>query len=414
MQILSEGREEVMKNRLYHALAVSLFSILMLQGALRAEASFQDQAETVNHIETGDVNITLAEYTLRNGKEDAYKLSGEVYPGDVISKIPRISNNAAACWVRAEIKFRNESGDLSGISEEQLRGMPQKWKKCGSFYYYTEPLMPKESVDLFRQVIIPPEWNSSHEEQKLGIDIRADAIQQSHFTPDFSSEAPWGDQVIEQCIHESDSFIISESRSTSFSVQFNGNEHRLLIPEEDFFQNIPALMPGDRYSDSISIRNDTQRQAEIFFQTAFENQTREQQELLDHLILQIRYRSQIIYEGDMKAESLKNGRSLGTFSSGERGELDFTISMPENLNNDFALRNGDVKWIFTVQEKPEPSGSISTPSGYEPAVPSGGTAPASSVRTGDSTSVLPWIFSLISSVLVAAAWICYRKRRNSR
>ena len=404
-----------MKQRLYHVLTIFLFSILILALNREVCASFQDRAETVNHIGTGDVNITLTEYTRRNEREDAYHLSGCVYPGDVISKIPRISNQAASCWIRAEIRFRSLSGEPEGLSMENIQGMPEKWKKCGGYYYYTEPLRQKESVDLFQSVRIPEQWDNSHSGQELGIDIKAEAIQEANFTPDFSKEDPWGDQVIRHCVHETDSFRISESKSTSFTVLFSGNEHRLLIPEKDFFQNIPALMPGDRYSDRVAVRNETQSGAEIFFQTSFENQTREQQQLLEALILQIRYRDRILYEGNMKAESVKNGCSLGSFAPGEGGNLDFTISMPEGLDNDFALRDGDVKWIFTVQEKAEPTTVPANPGRYDiPAETGGGSSPSQSVRTGDDTALLPWIFSLVSAGIVLAAWICYRKRRKSR
>ena len=30
--------------------------------------------------------------------------------------------------------------------------------------------------------------------------------------------------------------------------------------------------------------------------------------------------------------------------------MKFQITVPSELNNDFALRNGDVKWIFSVEE----------------------------------------------------------------
>lgn len=42
------------------------------------------------------------------------------------------------------------------------------------------------------------------QKQKIAVDIQADAIQAANFKPDFSAMSPWGNQVIQKCVHEQD------------------------------------------------------------------------------------------------------------------------------------------------------------------------------------------------------------------
>ena len=41
-----------------------------------------------------------------------------VVPGDVISKIPRITNYASPCWVRARITYKNNRENMEGFSDK--------------------------------------------------------------------------------------------------------------------------------------------------------------------------------------------------------------------------------------------------------------------------------------------------------
>lgn len=103
-----------------------------------------------------------------------------------------------------------------------------------------------------------------------------------------------------------------------------------------------------------------------------------------------------LYSGDLLAVSLNKAVSLGIFQPGKSGEMKFQITVPSELNNDFALRNGDVKWIFSVEEDQKKNTAISNScravrkeensDGYsrKTGAPSGKTAP---VKTGDDTGI---------------------------
>ena len=57
----------------------------------------------------------------------------------------------------------------------------------------------------------------------------------------------------------------------------------------------------------------------------------------------------VIYEGDLESEGLWAAKSLGICSPDERKEICFSIRVPSELGNEWALRKSGVKWIFSVE-----------------------------------------------------------------
>ena len=81
-------------------IAAGLFFLGIL-GVTGAYGYFSDTLQVVNHISVGDIKISVEEYEKKGTKEVPYRNTGEVLPGAVVSKIPRITNHALPCWVRA-------------------------------------------------------------------------------------------------------------------------------------------------------------------------------------------------------------------------------------------------------------------------------------------------------------------------
>lgn len=382
----------MVKNKLKKLLAgaAAIASVIAVSGTY---AYFSDTISVVNHISTGDVNISLAEYELVDGKEVSYSNPKQVVPGDIVSKIPRITNLAEPCWIRAKVTYSNGTPELEGFSDANISGIPEEWIKQGEYYYYTKILDHQKTIDLFDQVKIPDIWTEEHAGQQLAINIQTDAVQAANFEPDFSAMSPWGDQEIELCIHEENGSLISRKEKIKLSVEFNGEAHKLIAVPDDFFSNFQTAMPGDSFQDSVTVSNTTDREAEIFFRTGIENQTDEQRELLEKLDLMISMDGKKLYSGNLLAESLNKDVSLGKFKPGQSGQLDFSVSVPSELNNAYALRSADVKWIFTVNEdEPEPT---VTPTAQDHLK---GT---DAVKTGDSNPLV----ALISLIVIAGAVI---------
>ena len=59
----------------------------------------------------------------------------------------------------------------------------------------------------------------------------------------------------------------------------------------------------------------------------------------------------LLYDGDLGAESLNKYISLGIYEKGYDGEFIFTIEVPKELKNAYALSKIDVKWVFAVEKE---------------------------------------------------------------
>lgn len=385
--------------------------LLIFLGISGAYAVFSDSVTVKNHIATGDINISLKEYQKKNGKEIFYRNPIEVLPGDFISKIPRITNQGMPCWIRTKISFQNNLEMKDGFGEKNIEGISRDWKKKGEYYYYTKPLKKGESVDFFTGVSVPFFWTEDYSGQKLRIGIQADAIQAANFHPDFQEMSPWGNQIVEKCIHETNGKTDCKLEDVELSVKFHGDAQKLLAVPADFFWNFGAILPGDTKKDEISISNTDKNAVEIFFRTEIQNQTKEQKELLEKLALTVSMNGKKFYTGNLKSSSLERSVLLGKFEPQTEGKLTFSITAPPNLKNSYALRDASVNWIFTVNKKDgvftdsplSPDGSENKRYSAENSTP---------VKTGDNTPVFIMIVLLIFSSILGIAYLKLKKGDN--
>ena len=307
------------------------------------------------------MNIGIQEYQEIDGKETEYDLVENriVLPSEVVSKIPRITNYAETCYVRAKVTHHSKPVSDSDteeeteyiLSDENINGISGQWIRKGEYYYYTEPLKHGASVDFFEAVTIPAEWTEASSGTSLGLTVTAEAIQAANFTPDFQSEQPWGDQEIEICVHEEDNSITEVNQEyQQMTVTYEGAARNLIAVPEDFFQNLDKAMPGDTVQDTFSISNTTDTEAEFFFQTETPGGlTEEELDLLKQFQLTILQNGTPIYSGDLEAASLNSRISLGTYQPGETGSLVFRLSLPAELKNAYAQRETCINWIFSVE-----------------------------------------------------------------
>lgn len=386
---------------------IAMLGIIAMLSVGGTWAYFSDSVSVINHIQMGDINISLREYEMnQEGEEIPYKDDKMIVPGQTVSKIPRITNIAEPCYIRLLLTYNNDNGDLEGLSDKNVKGISSDWVKRGEYYYYTKVLGYNQTVDLFKKVTFPEEWTEAHSGQNIGINIQVDAIQSKNFTPDFQSRNPWGNEEIEVCVHTGGEETVVSPYNTMF-VEFEGKSHKLLAVPDDFFSNIQTAMPGDQLSDSISLKNTTEQEAEFFFHTELpDSLTQEQYELMKKIGLKILLNGESIYQGDLEAASLKSNISLGKYGSGAEKEFSFQLDIPSELKNRYALSDTLVKWVFSVKqdetEKNSPGGTgttvISSPS---------------PVKTGDSTQTAAYSLLLVSGI--CGLTFCYgRKHKKDR
>ena len=233
--------------------------------ATGAYGYFSDSLEIKNHITMGDIRINMTEFARKGNGEVKYRDPAYIFPGERISKIPRIKNRALPCWIRAHISYGSDKDDMEMLSDRNIEGISSGWIKRGDYYYYTKVLKKQESVDLFQSVSVPAVWTEEHGGQKLSVTVQADAIQAANFKPDFTAMSPWGNQEIQDCVHETNGTMTCKKGERKLSVEFQGKAHKLIAVPDDFFANLETAMPGDVLTDTVKVSNTTKNDAEIFF-----------------------------------------------------------------------------------------------------------------------------------------------------
>lgn len=319
-------------------------------GGTAAAAVLQYQAKTVNWLRTGNVKIALEEFMRQeNGEEAEFFWEEPVLPGQRLSKIPRITDLSANCYVRVALEWGGEAE----LDEACFMGISDQWVKRGKYWYFKPILEETESTDFFSSIWFPQDWSEEEAESAVFVSIRAEAIQAAGFEPDYSSEDPWFGEEAEYCLQE---FGI-RGEGDVYMPMYVRFQDSLTVEPGDFFENMPILMPGQEYGDAFVVENKAAEEAEIFFRTEIPKLTEDQRQLLDQMELTIRGRNgELLYEGDLAAEMLGTGISLGIYQPEEQDTVNFSISMPPELKNAYAFRDSSVVWIFETQRMtPEPS-----------------------------------------------------------
>ena len=297
--------------------------------------------ETVNTGQMGQVAIELREYELdAQGKEIPYQNEKVVLPGQHVDKIVRISNLGNDAWIRIKAEFLADEG-IRGVDHSRLILANDKWVRVGDYYYYTAPVPRGQSVDFIKGFTVPTEINENASGKHFSIHVTSDAVQERNFNPDFTSEDPWFGTLIEQRIYEP--FDIDPGANDTFSVIFKDGAEGFVKPQDDFFHNWGTMLPGDTLSGEVLVGNNYNRVVEIFFNT----ETIADDELLQQLHITIQNGDTVIYEGPLSGTVDKV--SLGKFKKGQSTTLKYTVHVPEELRNKFALTETKTKWVFSAK-----------------------------------------------------------------
>ncbi len=345
-----------MKGKMILPLAV-FFGLLAAVPSGAATRTYS--TEVTNTITTGDINISLEEFQLDpEGRRIPYVDGKLVVPGQRVDKIVTITNEAQKAWIRAKVEYNTKDG-LEGMSDDMLGGISSEWKKCGDYFYYTEPVDTAETVDFFRQVVVPWEWDETCEEKGFSIGVTAQAVQAANFVPDFQTMEPWFGIPVEKCIHNSHK-IYQVDTQAEFSVIFENGSEGFIKTGEDFFGNFQSMLPGDTLTDTLMLGNHSGILLDFYFYTDIPEQEEASRRLLDQLQLKIQMEDTLVYEGSLGAEALREGILLGdSFRKGDVRNLTYTLHMPRELTNASALLSARVRWIFKTEYRTGGSGGSS-------------------------------------------------------
>lgn len=352
------------KNQTAVIAAMAALSVLLCASGSYIYAS--TETSVTNHFETGIVDIELEEYEEVDGELQPFRdYTGEpgmnpvITPGMDISKIPRITNEGNDCYVRAKLTFRETQADL----EDDLCGFPDGWEKHkDGYYYYDKILYTGDEIDIFKGLKVPTDFPQEEEGQKFYLDIDVDAIQSKNFVPDFEADSPWGPVEIQQCIHE-DGYDISSFKKADhqkLEVEYQGKSEKLFSRPDDFFQNFPVMMPGDKYQEHADLNNDSHSDIKLYFRSEVKDDSILLDEVKLKLTSKINGQTKTIYEGPLSDSQITDNILLGVIPKEESGSLDFELIVPPELDNQYTILNSYVKWIFSTEPIVEGTGKVQT------------------------------------------------------
>ena len=257
-------------------------------------------------------------------------------PGEVILLNSIIKNLGVDCYIRAKITYK--VNDTEYDERNYISGDYNNWNKVDDYYYYDSVLEKKDSLDLFDSIKIPKELENQSDNNQIIVDIKVEAIQAKHF------DGNWENQEIINAIDRSYS-IDPEGKST---IIFENNSEKYLDYIDNFFDNLGYLLPGDNISDQILINNKSNNRLKYYLTVDTSNLTEEENKLLDKVNLKIKNSN-----GTIKEEKITEIDEvlLGTYNSGTNEIIDFSISIPTSLNNEYSKIASKIIWIFSVEEE---------------------------------------------------------------
>lgn len=345
---------------MHRKICYGCISLILLLGIGIASIYAYTEVSVKNKFSTGIVDISLSEHTVQNETEKLWENNiKNILPGQNISKIPRIKNYGNDCYIRADVDFLNTS-----ITKDALYGISDDWILAADGYYYHKNILKSGmSVDLFKGFIVPENFDKKYENTIFDLKINVDAIQSDNFNPDFSLYSPWGDVKIQTCKKEGSHEIstFDKKEFLNFKIVYEGDTEKLIKNCESFFANFPVLLPGDRYTDSVDIMNNSNESIKLYFHTSI----LEENELLDKVMLKIYgvfdNKSHLVYDGTIRGKALFDNILLADMNGGEKGKVFFEIYVPEELDNEYVLMDSEVVWNFLTEpiktsEEPVPTG----------------------------------------------------------
>lgn len=281
-------------------------------------------------LSTGAVDIEIEEFNQNNNPFDE---DGKlVMPGDEIKLIPRVNNLGIECYLRTKIEYSINNEIFS--TTDYIEGNYSSWTKNGEYYYYNSILSKKESVDLFNKIIVP-NLSDDYKGKDIVVNIVVEAIQSKNF------DGNWENVKIKKSVNRA--YDIKYDGESSVIYEDNTNQH--IAINDNFFNNLGNMLPGDRISETINLQNSSDSNNRYYLSIDYNNLTNEELALLQKLKLIIKKQNgEVLVESNLASQ---DKHSLGFYPKGKKETLVIELSLPNDTDNDFSKLFAKINWRFS-------------------------------------------------------------------
>ena len=172
-----------------------------------------------------------------------------------------------------------------------------------------------------------------------------------------------------------------------------GSEHSLT----DLFPNFKGVMPGDTLTQQITVKNNADNKVKVKIYIRSLGAHEDSKEFLSQLGLKVAKseENEMAYMFDAKANEtaqLTDWVCLGTLYSGGEVNLDVTLTVPVELDNEFQNKIGYLDWEFMIEEFPIESDDPKPP------------------QTGDNSHMGLWFALMLGSAAMLIILLFWRKK----
>ena len=157
------------------------------------------------------------------------------------------------------------------------------------------------------------------------------------------------------------------------SVTFKDHEEAFVFMEgtewheTDLFANFKGVMPGDELHQTVTVTNEDPdgRTVKIYLRAeahdeegnplatavAQDEDVASMADFLAQMDMTVTCDGQVVFSGSPDIEDgLSEYVLLGEFANGQSRTLEVVLNVPADLGNDYAYREGEVDWVFYVEE----------------------------------------------------------------
>ena len=134
----------------------------------------------------------------------------------------------------------------------------------------------------------------------------------------------------------------------------SGADKFVFLPDSDLFQDFKGVMPGDKLTQQITVKNDTSKGIKVKIYLRAEAVDQEYQAFLSRMKLKVvQDGSSVLFDAAAdQQDGLASNVCLGTFYSGADVDLDVMLNVPIEMDNEFQGSTGLIRWVFTAEELP--------------------------------------------------------------